>query len=108
MAEPPPILPYDPNRLFDALCAWSGVTSDKMLARVLGLSPALIHRMRTGRLPVRASLLEAMADAAGKSVDELRHMLGDRRKKMRMSCGIRIVRAGPALMNDAGNAVSEM
>jgi len=81
-------LPYDPNRLFDALASWLGATTDKVLSRRLRLSPAVIDAIRCGRVPVRASILAAIAERAGRSIDELRCVLGDRRRKMRMSCSI--------------------
>lgn len=82
-------LPYDPNRLLDMLAAWFGVTNDRMLARMLRLSLSMVRSMRTGALPVRPSILSVMAEAAGKSTDELRYVLGERRRKVRMSCSVR-------------------
>lgn len=87
MSEHHTSLSYDPNRLLDTLSAWLGATSDRMLSRMLRLSLTLIQRIRTGLLPVRASILSSMADAAGKSIDELRRVLGERRSKVRMSFG---------------------
>lgn len=84
MTEPHTSLSYDPNRLLDTMSAWFGVTSDRMLSRILRLSPLVIHSIRTGRLPVRASVLVSVAESAGKSVDELRQVLGERRCKARM------------------------
>lgn len=77
---------YDPSRLLDTLAAWLGVTTDKSLARMLRLSPQVIRAMRTGLLPVRASILALMAEAVERSVNELRWILGDRRRTERMSC----------------------
>jgi len=82
-------LPYDPNRLLDTLTTWLDASTDKALARILRLSPLVIRGMRTGHLPVRASILTLMSEAAGKSIDELRPVLGDRRKKARMMCSAR-------------------
>ena len=89
MHEMKPSLPYDPNRLLDTLAQCFGVNTDRMLARMLRLSLPVIRDMRTGHLPVRPSILSLMAEAAGKSTDELRYVLGDRRRKARMSRNMR-------------------
>lgn len=75
---------YDPNRLLDTVAAWLGIADDRALSRLIGLSPGIIRGLRAGRLPVRASILTLMADYAGKSVEELRSVLGDRRSRARM------------------------
>ncbi|NEX60375.1 hypothetical protein [Noviherbaspirillum galbum] len=80
----PASLPYDPNRLLDALLAWMQLDDDNKLARALRLSPELIKSIRHGRLPIRPTLLMLMAEHAGRSLDELRQILGDRRSKARM------------------------
>lgn len=79
------LLPYDPNRLFDTIAERLGTSGDRMLSRMLQLSFQVIRGMRSGRLPVRASILLSIAERAGTSVDELRHILGDRRSKARMT-----------------------
>jgi hypothetical protein len=81
------ILPYDPNRLLDTVAERLGISGDRMLSRMLQLSLQIIGGMRSGSLPVRASMLLAIAECAGTSVDELRHILGDRRSKARMTFG---------------------
>jgi hypothetical protein len=83
------MLPYDPNRLLDTLTVWLGIDSDKTLASMLQISPQIIRGIRNGRLPVRPSILIPMAECVGKSIDELRRILGDRRKKARMSLRMR-------------------
>jgi hypothetical protein len=75
---------YDPNRLLDTLLSWLGITDDRMLSRTLRLSPEVIRNLRSGSIPVRPSILVSMAECAGTSIDELRHVLGDRRRKARM------------------------
>lgn len=77
-------LSYDPNRLLDRLCVWTGTNSDLALARLLHLSPQVIRAIREGKMPIRASILIPMAECVGKSIDELRAVLGDRRRKARM------------------------
>jgi hypothetical protein len=82
-------LPYDPNRLLDHLREWTGATSDHALSILLRLSPQLVRSMRIGRLPVRISILLSMAECVGKNIDELRSVLGDRRRKARMPSIVR-------------------
>ncbi|HYD95303.1 MAG TPA: hypothetical protein VEC01_08255 [Noviherbaspirillum sp.] len=85
MSDSSVFLTYDPDRLLDALSTWLGAHSDRMLSRMLRLSPQILRGIRTGSLPLRASILITMAEGAGKGVDELRRVLGDRRCKARMS-----------------------
>jgi predicted HTH domain antitoxin len=75
---------YDPNRLLDALLSWLKVSSDRKLARVLKVSLTLIQKIRAGSLPVRAVVLHRMAECAGKSIEELRLVMGGRRCKVRV------------------------
>lgn len=82
-------LSYDPNRLLDRLHDWAGTASDLGLARLLHLSPQVIRAIRKGQLPIRASILVPMAECVGKSIDELRGVLGDRRRKSRMPSLVR-------------------
>lgn len=80
--------PYDPNRLLDLLSRSLGTSSDVRLSRLLRLSPEVVGNIRAGRVAIRPSLLVSMAESAGKSVEELRLVLGDRRRKVRMACRI--------------------
>ncbi len=75
---------YDPNRLLDALLNWLKVSSDRKLAQVLQISFILIRKIRAGSSPVRAVVLHRMAECAGRSIEELRLVLGDRRRKVRV------------------------
>lgn len=84
MYKPHSSLPYDPNRLLNMLAQSLGVTTDKSLARILKLPVSVVRNMRSGRQPVRPSLLLLMTESVGKSVEELRDLLGDRRQKLRM------------------------
>jgi hypothetical protein len=79
-------LSYSPNRLLDALLEWMNLSSDRKLARKLGVSLHVIKSIRTGRQGLGASLLLQMAECAGRSINELRLVLGDRRSKIRLSC----------------------
>jgi hypothetical protein len=85
-------LSYDPNRLLDRLYDWTGIADDLDLARLLHVSPQVIHAIRKGQLPIRVSILVPMAECVGKSMDELRAVLGDRRRKARMPSIVRTAR----------------
>jgi len=87
-------LGYDPNRLLDSVMHRLGLNSDRALSRKLRVTLQVIARIRSGCLPVGASMLLWMADCTGASIDELRSILGDRRAKARLNCTL--VRAGSA------------
>jgi hypothetical protein len=76
---------YDPNRLLDALIAKLNLKNDAALSRALEVAPPLISKIRHRRLPVGASLLIRMHEVSSLSIKELRELMGDRRKKFRIS-----------------------
>jgi hypothetical protein len=76
---------YDPNRLIDALIEKMNLKNDAAVARLLEVAPPVISKIRHRRLPVGASLLIRMHEATDMSIRELRDLMGDRRKKYRLS-----------------------
>lgn len=77
---------YDPNRLLDSVMQRLGLNSDRELSRKLHVTLQVIARIRSGRLPIGASMLLWMSDCTGASISELRYILGDRRAKARLNC----------------------
>ncbi|GIZ53367.1 hypothetical protein [Noviherbaspirillum aridicola] len=75
---------YAPNRLLDTLAEWLRAANDRQLSRLLQISLPVIQGIRSGRISLSPSLLLMMAECAGKTVDELRQVLGERRSKARM------------------------
>jgi transcriptional regulator with XRE-family HTH domain len=76
---------YDPNLLLDTLMRHLGIDSDSALSRRLKVARKIISNIRKGTLPVCASMLLWMHEATGISIDELRRIMGDRRRKSRLS-----------------------
>ena len=76
---------YDPNRLLDALIQKLGLKNDAALSRALEVRPPVISKIRHRTLPVGASLLIRMHEVTDLSIRELRELMGDRRKRMRIS-----------------------
>lgn len=76
---------YDPDRLLDALIARLQLKNDAALSRALEVAPPVISKVRHRRLPVGASLLIRMHEVSDLSVGKLREIMGDRRKKYRIS-----------------------
>ncbi len=74
---------YQPNRLLDTLISELHLKNDAALCRTLQIGPPLISKIRHGRLPVSASILIRMHETTGRSIRELRQVLGDRRAKYR-------------------------
>lgn len=87
MQSTPPSFPtsYDPNHLLDALIAKLELKNDAALARVLEIAPPMISKIRHRRLPVGAALLIRMHEVTNLPISELRSLMGDRRKKYRVS-----------------------
>lgn len=74
---------YDPNQLFDTLLDTLHLKNDAALARVLDVQPPMISKIRHRRLSVSAGLLLRMHEVTGKSIRELRDLMGDRRASYR-------------------------
>ena len=77
--------PYDPNRLLDKLKEILNLDSDAALSQVLEIPLPLISQIRYRGYPVGPSILIRMHDVSKLSVQELRDIMGDRRKKIRSS-----------------------
>lgn len=76
---------YDPNHMLESLISQLKLKNDAALSRALEVSPPVISKIRHRRLPVSASLLIRMHEVCGLSIRDLRHLMGDRRGKFRIS-----------------------
>jgi len=76
---------YDPNNLLESLIEKLNLKNDAALSRALEVAPPLISKIRHRRLPVGASLLIRMHEVSELSIKDLRHLMGDRRNKFRIS-----------------------
>ena len=76
---------YDPNNLLDSLIEKLHLKNDAALSRALEVAPPVISKIRHRTLPVGASLLIRMHEVTDLSIRELRELMGDRRKRMRIS-----------------------
>lgn len=76
---------YNPDKLLDSLLSKLQLKNDAALARALEVAPPIISKIRHRRLPVGASILIRMHEVSDMPVAELRELLGDRRKKFRIS-----------------------
>ena len=76
---------YDPDQLLAGLLNKLNLKNDAALSRTLEVSPPVISKIRHRRLPVTASLLIRMHEVSALSIAELRHIMGDRRSKFRIS-----------------------
>lgn len=82
---------YAPDRLIDTLAELLSAQNEKHLSRLLNISLSVLRGIRSGAVDVTPMLLQQMAERAGSSVEALRVILGDRRRKVRMT-----VRLAPA------------
>jgi plasmid maintenance system antidote protein VapI len=71
---------YDPDRLLDTLRERLGLDSDQALARHLHICPKTISKIRSGEIQLSATILLCMAECAATSMDELRGIVGERRR----------------------------
>lgn len=76
---------YNPDRLLDTLIEQLRLKNDAALARALEVAPPVISKVRHRRLPVGASLLIRMHEVSELTIRDLRFLMGDRRRKFRLS-----------------------
>jgi hypothetical protein len=76
---------YNPNKLLDAMLDMLKLKNDAALARALEVAPPVISKIRHRHLPVGASMLIRMHEVSNLDIHELQELLGDRRKKFRIS-----------------------
>lgn len=76
---------YDPNRLLDTVRDKLGLKNDAALSRALEVQPPVISKIRHKKLPVGASLLVRINEVTEMPIQEMRELMGDRRKRMRIS-----------------------
>lgn len=79
---------YNPNRLLDALQHRLGVSCDQELEQRLRISRKTLDKIRSGDVQLSATLLLYMAERAAMDMEELRLIVGDRRRKLRLPCRI--------------------
>jgi hypothetical protein len=85
VAEADEPVKYDPEHLLDMLIERLNLKNDAALSRALEVAPPVISKIRHRRLPVGASILIRMHEVSNLSIAELRALMGDRRKKYRIS-----------------------
>jgi F0F1-type ATP synthase beta subunit len=76
---------YDPNHLLDHVVRHLNLKNDAALSRALEVAPPVISKIRHARLPVGGAILLRMHETTGLSLEALRSMMGDRRRKFRIS-----------------------
>lgn len=76
---------YDPDNLLASIIGRLKLKNDAALSRALEVAPPVISKIRHRRLPVGASLLIRMHEVSDLSIKDLRHLMGDRRNKFRIS-----------------------
>src|SRR4051794_6579135 len=76
---------YNPDNLLDSLIERLNLKNDAALSRALEVAPPVISKIRHRRLPVGASMLIRMHEVSDLTIKELRELMGDRRKKFRIS-----------------------
>ena len=66
-----------PHRLLDAVIEKMHLKNDAALARILGVTPPTISKLRYGRIPMRASMLIRIHEATDIPMRELRALIPD-------------------------------
>lgn len=77
--------PYDPNAMLDTILVKLQLRNDAALSRLLEIQAPVISKIRHHRMPVSGALLVRIHEATGLSVRTLQDLMGDRRRKFRLS-----------------------
>lgn len=67
---------YNPAALFEHVLDYTHTRSDAQLAKMLGVAPPAICKIRHKKVRMTADMLIRLHDATGKSLDELRGIAG--------------------------------
>jgi hypothetical protein len=84
---------FDPNRLLDFLKDNLHLSDDRALCHRLDMAPVVLQHIRARKTPLGGLLLLRMAEVAKCDVVDLRQLMGDRRKKIRVTIPGGILRA---------------
>jgi plasmid maintenance system antidote protein VapI len=76
---------YDPNVLLDTVLAKMQLRNDAAMSRLLEVQPPVISKIRHHRMPVSGAMLLRIHEVTGMSVRALQDLMGDRRRKFRLS-----------------------
>lgn len=74
---------YTPERLLDTLIDTLRLKNDAALARELGVTPAVISRIRHKKMAIGATILLTMHEVSFLGIRDLRSLMGDRRRHFR-------------------------
>lgn len=78
---------YDPHRLLNVLRQNHRLKNDAELSRFLEVSAPIICKIRHGTLAISGALLIRMHEVTGLTIEDLRYLMGDRRRKFRVGGG---------------------
>lgn len=76
---------YNPSLLLDSLCVKLNARNDYALAKLIGISPSVISKMRSQKSAVSAGFLVLTSEVTGVNTRTLRALMGDRRSLFRIS-----------------------
>lgn len=75
---------YDPNRLLDHIVEKLQLKNDAALSRLLQVEAPTISKIRHRKLRVGAGMLLRLHEVSNLSIQELRELMGDRRRRLRV------------------------
>ncbi|MBC7415713.1 MAG: hypothetical protein H7327_12360 [Herminiimonas sp.] len=76
---------YDPNQLLDMLLLRLELKNDAALSRALDVARPVLAGIRRGTVGIGAWLLLRISEISGLSIADLRQMMGDQRRRLRVA-----------------------
>lgn len=72
---------YNPALLLDALLRKLELSTDKELARVIGVTPSMISKIRTHSAPVSPGILIRINELTNVAIADIKAIIGERRTR---------------------------
>jgi plasmid maintenance system antidote protein VapI len=76
---------YDPGKLLSAVMEQKGLNSLSKLAKLLEVESPTLSNIKLRKLPLSQKLLNRIQKVSGMSIREMRDLMDDRRREIRMA-----------------------
>jgi plasmid maintenance system antidote protein VapI len=76
---------YDPGKLLTEVMEQQGLSSYARLADLLGVDPTTLSSIKLRKLALSQKLLNRIQEVSGLSICEMRDLMDDRRRDIRMA-----------------------
>lgn len=76
---------YDPGKLLSAVMEQKGIKHYRKLAELLGIDHSILSNIKLRKVALSQKLLDRIQQVSGMSIREMRDLMDDRRREIRMA-----------------------